>query len=133
MALSASADHDGYLVVTSGANYVYGGTSVPAPAFAGIAALLNQSVVQSGSQTSAGLGNINPKLYSLAQTDAGVFHDIATGDNIVTVVSCTRRVRNCNSSAVGFSATAGYDQATGLGSLDVGALVTVWNSGNSVP
>jgi len=42
-------------------------------------------------------------------------------------------VRNCNSSAVGFSATAGYDQATGLGSLDVGALVTVWNSGNSVP
>jgi len=133
VALSASADHDGYLVVTSGAVYVYGGTSVPAPAFAGIAALLNQSVVQSGAQTSAGLGNMNPNLYSLAQTDAGVFHDITTGNNIVTVASCPRRARNCNSSAVGFSATVGYDQATGLGSVDVGALVTGWNNGSSAP
>jgi uncharacterized protein (TIGR03437 family) len=132
VALAASADHDGYLVVTGGADAVFGGTSVPAPSFAGIAALINHSVVRSGTQSSAGLGNMNPKLYSLAQTDAGVFHDITTGDNIVTV-ACPRRSPNCTPGPVGFDATSGYDQATGLGSVDVAALVTGWNNGNSIP
>jgi uncharacterized protein (TIGR03437 family) len=132
VALTASADHDGYLVVTGGADFVYGGTSVPAPSFAGIATLINHSVVQSGAQSSAGLGNINPKLYSLAQTDAGVFHDTTTGDNTVTV-ACPRRSPNCSAGAVGFSAGIGYDQVTGLGSVNVAALVSAWSNGNSVP
>ena len=132
VALAASADHDGYLVVTGGADVVFGGTSVPTPAFAGIAALINHSLVRSGAQSSAGLGNMNPKLYSLAQTAAGVFHDITTGDNIVTN-TCPRRSLGCVAGAVGFSAGSGYDQATGLGSVDATALVSAWNSGNSIP
>src|SRR5579872_4932952 len=132
VALTASADHDGYLVVTGGADVVFGGTSVPAPAFAGIATLINHSLVRSGAQSSAGLGNMNPKLYSLAQTDAGAFHDTRTGDNIVTI-ACPRRAPNCTAGAVGFSAGSGYDQATGLGSVNVAALASGWNSGNNIP
>ncbi len=48
VALSASADHDGYYVFTSGALQIYGGTSVPAPSFAGITVLLNQHLGGAG-------------------------------------------------------------------------------------
>jgi len=130
VALNASADHDGYLVYTGGKLEVYGGTSVPTPTFAGLAALLNQFLVASGSQSTAGLANINPKFYSLAQNASGVFHDITTGNNIVTV-TCSSRVRTCTSGPVGYSAGAGYDQVTGLGSVDVSALFSAW-SGKSI-
>src|SRR5260370_10857705 len=85
ISLTASADHDGYLVYTSGKLQVYGGPSVPTPSFAGIAALLNQYLVSSGAQSSPGLGNMNPKLYLLAQSTPDIFHDIVTGNNLVTV------------------------------------------------
>ena len=97
VSLSASPNHDGFLIcsqsffagktpaVTSctagfrasdGMSLAaVGGTSVGAPAFAGIVALLNQ---KTGSH---GLGNINPTLYSLAASTPGAFHDITTGDN----------------------------------------------------
>jgi uncharacterized protein (TIGR03437 family) len=118
-------------VYTSGSLQVYGGTSVPAPAFAGIAALINQYMVYSGAQSSPGLGNVNPKLYALAQTTPGVFHDITTGDNIVTV-ACPPRSRTCSASPVGYSAGPGYDQATGLGSVDAYRLVAAWAGANSI-
>ena len=132
VSLSASADQDGYLVVTGGGDFIFGGTSASTPAFAGIATLINQSLVQSGAQGSAGLGNMNPKLYSLAQTTTGVFHDTIAGDNIINV-ACPRRSPGCVSGPVGFSAGSGYDQATGLGSVDATALLTAWNNGNSIP
>jgi uncharacterized protein (TIGR03437 family) len=132
VALAASADHDGYLVVTGGMDLVFGGTSVSAPSFAGIAALINQSVVRTGAQSGSGLGNINPKLYSLAQTSTGVFHDTTTGDNIITI-TCPRRSLGCTPGAVGYSAGSGYDQATGLGSVDAAALISSWTNGNSIP
>jgi uncharacterized protein (TIGR03437 family) len=128
VSLTASAEHDGYLVYTGGRPAVYGGTSVPAPAFAGIAALLNQYLVSIGVQP--GLGNMNPRLYTLAQTTQGVFHDIATGDNIVTV-PC--RARTCSATAVGYNAGPGYDSVTGLGSVDAWNLVTQWNNGTTAP
>ncbi len=88
-----------------------GGTSVGAPAFAGIVALLNQ---KTGSN---GLGNINPTLYSLAASAQGasIFHDIVTGDN---KVPCTQGSTGCPTAApfqIGFSAGPGYDLVTGLG------------------
>jgi uncharacterized protein (TIGR03437 family) len=131
ISLSASADHDGYLVYTSGKLQVYGGTSVPTPAFAGIAALLNQYLVSTNAQSSPGLGNMNPKLYSLAQSTPGIFHDIVSGDNIVTV-NCPARNRNCGATAVGFSTGVGYDSVTGLGSVDAYKLVTGWNAAGIV-
>ncbi|MDP8979487.1 MAG: protease pro-enzyme activation domain-containing protein [Acidobacteriota bacterium] len=124
VSLTASANHDGYLVYTKGAQHVYGGTSVPTPAFAGIAALLNHYL------GSTGVGNINPALYSLARTNPAIFHDITSGDNIVTV-PCSARSRNCVPTAVGFSAGAGYDSVTGLGSVDTYKLVTGWNGGTA--
>ena len=84
VSMNASADHDGYLVYTQGADQVFGGTSVPTPVYAGLAALLNQYLTERGVQSSPGLGNINPTLYSLAQTAPGIFHDITSGDNVVT-------------------------------------------------
>ncbi len=130
VALNASADHDGYIVYTGGSLNVFGGTSVPTPAFAGIAALLNQYLVSKGTQSSAGLGNMNPNLYSLAQTSSDVFHDITTGTNIVTV-ACPRRSPLCTPTTVGYSAGAGYDQITGLGSVDAYKLITKWNGGSA--
>ena len=128
VSLSSSADHDGYLVYTGGSLQVYGGTSVTAPSFAGLTALLNQSL------GSGGVGNINLKLYSLAQAGwaSGMFHDITTGNNIVTV-ACSKRAPNCGATAVGYSAGVGYDQTTGLGSVDAYKLVTGWNGSTTLP
>jgi len=113
---NASPDHDGYLVYTDGTDslQVYGGTSCPTPVFAGIAALLNQYL------GTRGVGNINPKLYSLAQTNSTVFHDITTGNNIVTAQA--RRA-----TPVGYNAGVGYDDVTGLGSVDAWQLITCWS------
>jgi uncharacterized protein (TIGR03437 family) len=129
ISLNASADHDGYLVYTGGQLQVYGGTSVPTPCFAGIAALLNQYLVSKGA--SAGVGNINPNLYALAQTNPGIFHDVTGGNNIVTA-NCPRKSPNCGNLPVGYNAGVGYDQATGLGSVDVTMLVTGWSGGGSI-
>jgi uncharacterized protein (TIGR03437 family) len=125
LSLTASANHDGFLVYTGGSLQIYGGTSVAAPSFAGIATLLNQYLVSKGVQSTAGLGNINPKLYSLAQSVPAAFHDITQGNNIV-VVNCTARSRDCTSGSWGFDAGPGYDQASGLGSVDVNNLVMAW-------
>jgi subtilase family serine protease len=130
VSLAASADHDGYIVYTGGQRQIYGGTSAPTPSFAGIAALLNQYLVARGVQSSPGLGNLNPQLYSLAQTTTGVFHDVTTGDNIVTV-GCSGRSAFCNASPVGFNAAPGYDQTTGLGSVDAYGLATSWTSSSA--
>ena len=135
VALSASPNHDGFLIcsqsffagvtpaVTSCATgfrasdgaalAVVGGTSAGAPSFAGIVALLNQ---KTGSN---GLGNVNPMLYSLAASAPNAFHDITTGNNNVP---CTQSSKGCPTKApfqYGFSAGAGYDQVTGLGSVNV--------------
>jgi uncharacterized protein (TIGR03437 family) len=118
VALSA-ADHDGYAGVFGGRNVIYSGTSAPTPSFAGIVALLNQT------QAQPGLGNINPALYRLAQSTTNVFNDITTGNNIV---SCKPNSPNCQNGSMGYQAGPGYDQVTGLGSVDAYQLVTQWNN-----
>ncbi len=72
VSISASADHDGYEIVTSGKTQVIGGTSVGGPQFAGIAVLLGQYLVSNGFQSSAALGNVNPTLYPLARVSRRV-------------------------------------------------------------
>jgi subtilase family serine protease len=137
ISLNASADHDPYLICggtdsagnqscTSGfrdsQTYVdaIGGTSVGAPTFAGILALINQATTKSGQ------GNVNPTLYALAASTPSAFHDITSGNNIVP---CTPGTPNCPTTSpfqFGFSAGTGYDQASGLGSIDAYNLVTAW-------
>ena len=83
----------------------YGGTSFAAPMWAGYLALANQQLQANGSTTT--LGFINPILYTIGlgssyDTD---FHDITVGTN-------------------GYSATEGYDLATGWGSPNGSSLIT---------
>jgi pseudomonalisin len=106
----SAAVHDGYLIFMNSNNLVSGGTSAASPSFAGLMALVIES-------RGARQGNPSPVLYSLANNQryggAAVFHDVKTGNNSVPGVS-------------GFAAVAGYDQATGLGSVDADVLVNHW-------
>jgi len=97
-----------------------GGTSFDAPIFSGMLALINQ---KRGYATGQGL--INPTLYTLASnstTYSSAFHDITKGNN-----DCTAGSTYCGSPAAGgFSAGTGYDQVSGLGSVDLNNLATAW-------
>ena len=143
IALNAAALHDGYLVCSSGDGEgetpcvsgflssdgdpnVFGGTSFVAPSFAGILALVEQETNPTGA-TAGWLGNVGPILYGFLNgpTYSSVFHDIITGNNSVP---CTQGTTNCpNGGSIGYTAGTGYDQASGLGSFDVNALVTGWS------
>jgi uncharacterized protein (TIGR03437 family) len=127
IALNASPETDPYLIYSQGKRYGIGGTSAPTPAFAGLVAVLNQYLLATGQQKTAGLGNINPQLYALAQASPTVFHDITTGNNGVTYSICQQRGPCLNEVVAGYSAGVGYDQTTGLGSLDVWKLLTCWS------
>jgi subtilase family serine protease len=97
---------------------VAGGTSFDAPIFAGVVALINQKAGYGSGQ-----GLINPTLYKLASdatTYASAFHDITSGNN-----DCAAGSPYCSGTA-GFSAGVGYDQVTGLGSIDAYNLVSAW-------
>jgi uncharacterized protein (TIGR03437 family) len=59
----------------------------------------------------------------MAQSVPSAFHDIIVGNNIVN--GCTG-VRNCTVGSVGYNAGVGFDQASGLGSVDAFNLVTNW-------
>jgi hypothetical protein len=124
LAFASSPYHDGFLVCSAGSCatnefYVEGGTSVATPTFAAIAALLNQ-------WTQHPLGNINPTLYLLASYSPDAFHDIESGNNIVP---CGVGSPDCPAATgvFGFTATQGYDQVTGLGSVDAFNLIREWD------
>jgi pseudomonalisin len=106
-----SAAHDGYMMVMHGGYGIVAGTSAASPAWAGLMALVVQS-------TGSRQGNANSALYSFAVRQqsggASVFHDVISGNNTVPGVA-------------GYSSSAGYDLATGLGSPDAHALVAHWN------
>jgi kumamolisin len=79
----------GYTIRVDGSTETIGGTSAVAPLWAGLIALLNQSL-------QAPLGFAHPRLYALLGSTA--FHDITQGSNGA------------------YSAGAGWDACTGLGS-----------------
>ena len=83
---------------------VCGGTSLSAPLWAGVIALLNNVTLTYCNTT---LGFVNPLLYTMAVNCSGCFRDITTG------------------SSNGYSATAGYDLLTGLGTPNV-ATMQAW-------
>jgi subtilase family serine protease len=129
VALSASADHDGYLICSEGScvngfrdsdNYLFvvGGTSAGVPSFAGVLALINQKY-------GAGQGNINPTLYARASGSPTGFHDISNGNN---VVPCASGSKDCTDGSLGYSAGTGYDLVTGLGSIDAFNLAADWQN-----
>ncbi|MGD0348582.1 MAG: S53 family peptidase [Terracidiphilus sp.] len=112
VALSA-ANHDGYFTVQGGAYWIVSGTSVAAPSFAGIAALVT------GKEYGKGQGSVNARLYALAGAVPNPFHPTPSGNNTVPGVA-------------GFTANgATYNLATGLGSVDGALLVNGWNTSSA--
>ena len=79
-----------------------GGTSLAAPMWAGVMAIIDQGRVQNGLDTLIGASQTLPALYSLPASD---FHDIIAGDN-------------------GYAAGVGYDLVTGRGSPILPTLIT---------
>ncbi|MGA7770033.1 MAG: protease pro-enzyme activation domain-containing protein [Candidatus Sulfotelmatobacter sp.] len=138
-----AAGHDPYLLCLEGSCvlnnqgqfYVYfiSGTSASTPAFAGIMALVDQEQVLETGNMRQGLANY--VLYRLAASDSAypsqcngsnastppvstcVFNDVTVGNNVVPGEFGSQ-----------YQATAGYDQATGLGSVNVANLVNQWSS-----
>jgi hypothetical protein len=119
--------YEGECAAGSGANaevLLVGGTSASAPAMAGIMALVNQKY---GRQ-----GQANFTLYPLAQQKPAAFHDITVGSNSFPCI--VGGTESCFQEANGYYGTTqypaglGYDQASGLGSVDASVLVNDWNA-----
>jgi hypothetical protein len=111
----------------------FGGTSVSTQVFAGMVALVNQKAQESQ-------GNLNTVLYPLAaqQTASScntsapasgcVFYDVTIGTNAQPCVfgtpNCSRtNSGDANGILTGFSAGTGFDNATGLGSMNAANLI----------
>jgi subtilase family serine protease len=138
IAISSSNFNDPYLVCSEDGNatpcasgfrdsvggnfFAVGGTSAAAPTFSAILALVNQYV---GNTPPTGLAPVNPTLYQFPGNTPAPFHDIKSGNN---KVPCSSGTTDCPSGTtqIGFAAAAGYDQVTGLGSVDAFALAEVW-------
>jgi hypothetical protein len=137
----SAAGHDGYFGCLNAAEVggecvgssfyfaVFSGTSAAAPSMAGVAALLDQKL--SGAQ-----GNLNPGLYATAASFPAAFHDVTvtssgvTGCSIDTPSMCNNStassaatITNLSGGQAGYEVTTGYDEVTGLGSLDVATFI----------
>ena len=146
----AASGHDGTLFCYEGGCYenangglisagVVGGTSVAAPAMASVQALIDAA--NGGRQ-----GNANINYYALAngqytasatacQAQIGTaaapsvvlpagncnFHDIVAGDNIAPTAAT-------GTAGLGFSSGPGFDEATGLGSVNIANIAANWSS-----
>ena len=130
--------HDGYFmcVAASGGTCITGtngtfsflavcGTSASAPSMAGVAALLNQKL-------GTAQGSVNQSLYAMAASTPAAFHDITVATSGVT--NCSLNTASmCNNSIpsqtsitggeAGYLVGTGYDEVTGLGSLDVSSFI----------
>lgn len=143
-----SASHDPYLACLEGSCvpdsqgqffiYFVWGTSAAAPSFAGVMSMVDSEAALQGAAFRQGAANY--VLYrlaaaqnsNLAQCDASsttslpastcVFNDVTVGNNAVP-----GEVNYGLSSAL-YQAGAGYDLATGLGSVNVANLVNQWTS-----
>jgi hypothetical protein len=130
----SSSCHDGYfgcfaagggscVTQSNGSFYFvsFCGTSAAAPSMAGVAALLAEKMGR-------GVGNLNPELYQMAASAPQAFNDVTvatsgvTSCNINTPSMCNNSIPSStglNGGQPGYLVTTGYNEVTGLGSLDV--------------
>ncbi len=126
--------HPGDCVVRNGNFYFeyFFGTSAAAPDMAGITALLNQKF-------QSPQGELNQRLYYLSASPAlNVFHDVTADTSGVSgcVVTTPSMCNNSTPSPTGLTGglsgylvTPGFDEVTGLGSIDVSNLLANWYAG----
>jgi kumamolisin len=109
--VAGNADQNsGYQVRVDGVDAVFGGTSAVAPLWAGLIALLNESL-------GTPLGYCNPLLYGTVES-AGALRDVTQGNNDTTTMSG------------GYDAGPGWDACTGLGSPDGMKLLAALQGGS---
>ena len=119
-----AAGHDGYLVFLEGGLYLVGGTSASSPSLAGLMAIVDQ-------YTGGRNGNPNTRFNSLATQASAAYHDVTTG---TIAVPCAGGSVGCSTATgtvgilTGYSAGAGYDLATGLGSVNAYTLAYNWGA-----
>jgi subtilase family serine protease len=91
-----------YIISNNGNKAPWWGTSIAAPLWAGFTALVNQQAVVDGKPT---MGFLNPALYAIGEGSGytTAFHDVSSGNNTNNTVTTL------------YSAVAGYDLCTGLG------------------
>ncbi|GAM20503.1 hypothetical protein SAMD00019534_036780 [Acytostelium subglobosum LB1] len=95
-----SAVGHSYVTFVGGEMYLVDGSMCAAPSFAGMVALLNSHRLNNNQSP---LGFLNPILYA---APSNCFNDITIGNNMCTEVCCTK---------YGYTATSGWDPASGLG------------------
>lgn len=124
VSLSAAVDggvviYLGYTNVPQGLTpgwYIVGGTSEASPVFSGVVAIADQAAHRD-------LGWLNPSLYALAGQSGKGLDDITAGDNSVSGTQALPPDAGDSFSVEGFTADAGYDLASGLGTVDGAQLV----------
>ncbi len=105
-----------------------GGTSAAAPAFAGMLALVLQEERARTGNLTLRLGQADYVLYNLeANGYASVFNDVTAGNNSVYCTGGSKANCGSNNFLTGYDAGAGYDAASGLGSVDVAKLISNWS------
>ena len=145
----AASGHDGTLFCYEGGCYenatgqlvsagIVGGTSVAAPAMASVQALIdaanggrqgnaniyyyqlaNQQYTESAAACQAPIGSVaNPSVVLPANTCN--FHDIVNGSNIAPTAAT-------GTAGLGFNAGTGFDEASGLGSVNIANIATHWS------
>ncbi len=138
-----AASHDPYLLCLDGSCSAgntkisfsgISGTSAPTPSFAGVMALIVQSM---GSRQ----GAPNSRLYSLAGSESFgscngsngtassgcIFTDVTVGNNAVPGET------GYGSSNAAYQTGVGYDLVTGLGSVNIANLVSFWSTAGGAP
>jgi len=131
----SAAGHDPYLICYEGScsqqGFMLGisGTSAAAPSFAGIVALLDQQLggrvglpnyllYKLAATQSQYPGQCNGSSTSTAPNSACIFNDVTSGNNAVPGPN----------PATQYTAAAGYDLATGIGSVNVNNLLNAWSA-----
>jgi subtilase family serine protease len=109
IALSAAVEGSA-VIYYDGSWTIVGGTSEASPLFSGIVAIADQVAGKN-------LGNLNPALYALGSGAAGL-PDITKGNNTVSFTQ-----GGTTHTVTGYTAVAGYDLASGLGTVDGAKLV----------
>lgn len=132
ISLDAAAGHDGYLlcqdgICTTNANgqlvnaELVGGTSAAAPTFAAIMALIAQ-------KTNSRQGQANFVLYPLAAGQIAANCNSSTPPQAQCIFNDITQGNNNVPGQVGSPATAGYDLATGWGSVNAANLAANWQN-----